>query len=437
MTARPLSTAQVMNRRLEWAERMVHYDDAGARGSLEHELFAAPVASDEQVMSMFSEWRQRSIPVHPLAELELALQQSSPSAKGGKPHASRSARHQKGGGGAPLGQCSPNAGSAYFSSHGVTSIDEQIAKTLELIRGGSTSRSESMNPSDEGAGDKMSTDDQTPQEYPLVQSMVVSDDDARSVSSRKQALAPPRGAKSRRHTKSLRGHYGMRKQLSPSPSAPPIESAHTPVASCAPLLIGKLHTEFGTVVTERWERKRRQTENRSSAADLDAFCGGTELHILREVSSLRKDDDVHTAPFEKYGIERIDYFVRRPQPAAAADPLYGASAFQATESSRPLTPRTRVSPRQESIGNATNSAILPDWLPTMGCDEGEHLIADSSPLAENAATVSQPATLVDVSSAALRQLVTRVSNQLRVAKTSKARSPPTPRRSSTPRGTAQ
>lgn len=120
------SAAAAMARRLDWAQRMVNQDDPSARGALERELFATVVESDEQVLNMFTAWERRSIPPHPLAELETAITHRR---SGGKRQDEGSPKH--------------SSSAAQLANIGVKSIDEQLAKALELIRTASSSRSRS------------------------------------------------------------------------------------------------------------------------------------------------------------------------------------------------------------------------------------------------------------------------------------------------------
>ncbi|CUG88473.1 Hypothetical protein, putative [Bodo saltans] len=121
------SAAAAMARRLDWAQRMVNQDDPSARGALERELFATVVESDEQVLNMFTAWERRSIPPHPLAELEAAITHRR---SGGKRQDEGSPKHS-------------SSAAAQLANIGVKSIDEQLAKALELIRTASSSRSRS------------------------------------------------------------------------------------------------------------------------------------------------------------------------------------------------------------------------------------------------------------------------------------------------------
>jgi hypothetical protein len=435
------SAAALMARRLDWAQRMVREDDSSARGALERELFATVVESDEQVLSMFSEWNQRSIPPHPLAELESAI-------------ALRKARRS----GEGVVVSALTRATAAATTVGVKSIEEQLMKTLDLIRCTSSSQSRS---DEDDEGPRTYDGDTRTRESPAHND---ANDEGRRVVHNVVGMRAPHQRGSRRPTGGL-----IAAKRVPSPDTTSTNwMTQTDTATFAahrrlpPHGHGLLHpVDFGGVLEilqgedqranlkpaevppphavpegEASPRPRRMSPSRQPAAEIFP-----SPHLL----ILSPSDIRHYPLASDYSMERVDFFTTASSPAliseaggtpkaqqtALGSQRFGSSAHDQHRppqaSSTRKTTHSSPSPQQHQRHEtySTNQPLSrddhgsmspPGWLATVP------LSAPANPAASietHIAGIEAPGAIqylnptMDVSVAGLQNIVARVSNQLR------------------------
>lgn len=429
------STAAVMARRLEWAQRMVREDDPGARGSLERELFATVVESDEQVMTMFSEWNRRSIPPHPLAELDAVITARRARRSDGSPRASTT--HS---GGSPLAA----------HTGGVRSIDEELLKALELIRCTSSSRSRSNEEEELLLSEELGRSSPPHSPSDLSLGAAVTDRhvklDAKSIAKQnatttgRGAWKLPSAAVRRMPSPDATSTNWMTNQTEATSATRPIDQQLHPVDFGGVLEILTLHNnelqqKDGQDVpsTESCSPGRTLAASRREE-ELGIGCappnGGVKFpsqHLLRfPPSNIR-----HYPLKSDFSMERVDYFTR-PTDATSDDapsPKQPKSAA-GRNSSPPSTPYVVV----ETAVCVNSGTVLeggrtePDWLEATAfprgarASEGHHqkddeMTVDPAEDVERHGSnchhdrVQTPS--VDVSVAGLQSIIERVSSQLR------------------------